>query len=103
MVRKFFEENDEALDLYTKAITKAHGRNHPEVFEVRDIYQRIQGKVRGGDLDLADEFSRLRKVTHDYAIPGDVCGTFRATYGLLGEFDRLAGEGNPKTESEVRS
>ena len=42
MIKEFFEKNDETLDLYTKAITRAHGKNHPEVFEVRNLYQKIQ-------------------------------------------------------------
>jgi iron-sulfur cluster repair protein YtfE (RIC family) len=92
MIKEFFEKNDETLDLYTKAITRAHGKNHPEVFEVRNLYQKIQDKVRGGNYDLAGEFARLRAIAGNYAIPGDVCGTFRATYGLLSEFDGLAQE-----------
>lgn len=90
MIKEFFDKNDETLDLYTKAITKAHGRNHPEVFEVRSLYQGIQDKVRGGNYDLASEFAQLRTVTSNYAIPGDVCGAFKATYELLAEFDSLA-------------
>ena len=90
MIREFFDKNDETLNLYTKAITRAHGRNHPEVFEVRSMYQAIQDKVRGGNYDLASEFAKLRAVTSNYAIPDDVCGTFKATYELLAEFDSLA-------------
>ena len=90
MIKEFFDKNDETLDLYTKAITKAHGRNHPEVFEVRSLYQGIQDKVSGGNYDLASEFTQLRTVTSNYAIPGDVCGAFKATYELLAEFDSLA-------------
>ena len=90
MIKEFFDKNDETLDLYTKAITKAHGRNHPEVFEVRSLYQGIHDKVRGGNYDLASEFAQLRTVTSNYAIPGDVCGAFKATYELLAEFDSLA-------------
>ena len=41
MLKQFFEANDEMLDLYTNAITKAHGKNHPEVFEVRKLYETI--------------------------------------------------------------
>ncbi|MEE8704598.1 MAG: hypothetical protein SOH58_06275 [Olsenella sp.] len=90
MVKEFFEGNDEKLDLFTKAITRAHGARHPEVFGVREVYQRIQGKVRGGDLDLADEFARLRELTGGYAVPDDACGAMSETYGLLAKFDTLA-------------
>ena len=46
MLKQFFEANDEMLDLYTNAITKAHGKNHPEVFDVRKVYETIQHKIR---------------------------------------------------------
>src|SRR5699024_4099630 len=31
----------EKLDLYTTAITRAHGKNHPEAFEVRELFETI--------------------------------------------------------------
>ena len=46
MIKEFFDKNDEMLDLYTQAITKAHGAHHPEVFEVRKVYEDIQKKVK---------------------------------------------------------
>ncbi|MCJ0582976.1 hypothetical protein MMJ10_06565 [Enterococcus cecorum] len=52
MLRQFFEANDEMLDLYTNAITKAHGKNHPEVFDVRKVYETIQHKIRDNNLCL---------------------------------------------------
>ena len=59
MLKQFFEANDEMLDLYTNAITKAHGKNHPEVFDVRKVYETIQHKIRDNNLDLSNEFSEL--------------------------------------------
>lgn len=46
MIKEFFDKNDEMLDLCTQAITKAHGAHHPEVFEVRKVYEDIQKKVK---------------------------------------------------------
>lgn len=89
MLEEYFTTNDEMLDLYTNAIIKAHGAHHPEVFDVRKIYQDIQNKAQHHNWDLANEFSSLRQVTHDYAIPNDVCGTFTKTYQMLEEFDHL--------------
>ena len=51
MLRHFFEANDEMLDLYTNAITKAHGKNHPEVFDEIDRQVRVRyGLIEGDDL-----------------------------------------------------
>lgn len=88
--RQFFEQQDETLDLYTKAITKAHGAHHPEVFGVRKVYEELQRKFRAGRTDLAEEFAQLRTLTHDYAIPDDACGALALTYQLLQQLDALS-------------
>lgn len=90
MIETFYNTYNDTLDLYTKAITKAHGKNHPEVFQVRTIYEKIQEKINHHQFDLSEEFSKLRTITHDYAIPNDVCGTFKATYEMLEAFDQLS-------------
>ncbi|AUT06633.1 hypothetical protein SPSF3K_01913 [Streptococcus parauberis] len=92
MLKQFFEANDEMLDLYTNAIKKAHGKKHPEVFDVRKVYETIQHKIRDNILDLSNEFSELRALTKDYTIPDDACETFTKTYQLLKQFDELSQE-----------
>lgn len=89
MIKEFFDKNDEMLDLYTQAITKAHGARHPEVFEVCKVYEDIQKKVRAGQEDLTADFSKLRSLTADYTIPADACGAMTKTYQTLEEFDHL--------------
>ena len=84
-------ESFEKLNVFTNAITKAHGQSHPEAFDVRKLFQAIQEKVNNQDsekLDLDAEFTELRKVTNNYTIPGDVCQTFAATYRMLQEADK---------------
>lgn len=81
----------EKLELFTKAITRAHGENHPEAFEVRELYEAISEKVKAtasNKPDLDAEFAQLRKITDNYTIPGDVCETFAATYNMLSEVDK---------------
>lgn len=87
-----FEKNFETLELYTTAITRAHGKNHPEAFEVRSIFERMTEKVNAAGEskpNLDAEFAELRKVTSDYAIPGDVCDTYAGTYNMLAEADHV--------------
>ena len=90
MIQSFYNTNNAILDLYTKAITKAHGQHHPEVFKVRAIYKEIQNKINHNQYDLTNEFSQLRIITNDYSIPYDVCGTFKATYEMLKAFDEIS-------------
>jgi len=80
------------LELYTKAITRAHGANHPETYAVRELFESIRAKVLDQDesksrLDLDTEFTQLRTITDSYTIPGDVCETYAATYTMLSEVD----------------
>lgn len=87
---ELFTNYFEKLDLYTNAITKAHGKSHPEAFKVRELFEVINKKVKnGGDskTDLKVEFTQLREVTANYAIPEDVCETYAATYRMLSELD----------------
>ncbi|WP_164131306.1 iron-sulfur cluster repair di-iron protein, ric [Sharpea azabuensis] len=90
MIQSFYNTNNAILDLYTKAITKAHGQHHPEVFKVRTIYKEVQNKINHNQYDLTNEFSQLRIITNDYFIPNDVCGTFKATYEMLKAFDEIS-------------
>lgn len=81
----------EKLDLYTTAITRAHGKNHPEAFEVRELFEKLSKKVKDAGAnkpDLDVEFAQLRKITDNYAIPGDLCETYAGTYEMLSEVDK---------------
>ena len=87
VVTNYFEK----LELYTTAITRAHGKNHPEAFEVRDLFENINEKVNEAGAnkpDLDVELAQLRKVTDNYTIPGDVCETYAGTYEMLAEVDK---------------
>lgn len=78
------------LKLFTLAITRAHGDNHPEVFEVRKLFKVINKKTKKAKKnkpDLDGEFVELRKVTNNYQIPGDACEAYKATYTMLKEVD----------------
>lgn len=41
-----------------------------------------------GKPHLEEEFTQLRKVTSNYTIPGDVCGTYEGVYNMLFEADQ---------------
>lgn len=88
--RDIIENEFEKLDIYTTAITRAHGESHPEAFKVRELFETIQASVKAAGTnkpDLGDTFNQLRKVTDNYAIPNDVCETYAAVYNLLAEAD----------------
>lgn len=87
MVEKYFEK----LDLFTTAITRAHGESHPEAFEVRSLFEKIDSKVKEAGTNkpnLDEEFIQLRKITGNYTVPGDVCETYAGVYHMLSEIDK---------------
>ncbi len=92
-IKDYINDHKEDLDLFTLALTKAHVDAHPEVKDVRDLYLRIQYKLDVDIKDLDHEFETLKRITNNYEIPNDVCGTYEKTYHLLKEANRLYNEG----------
>ena len=91
-IKEYMDANQEKMELYTTAITRAHGKNHPEAFDVRELYTQVEKKVMAAGSerpDLDSEFEKLREITSNYTVPGDVCGTFEAVYKFLEEADHL--------------
>lgn len=60
-------------------IEKVHGANHPELTRVRELTEQLTSP--GADAPAL--FAELRSVTDDYALPGDACEAFEATYLAL--------------------
>ncbi|MFD1472071.1 iron-sulfur cluster repair di-iron protein, ric [Companilactobacillus mishanensis] len=87
-VKDYLSENQDKLDTFTRAITAAHGKNHPEVFEVRKEYLNLKEAVAAG-ANLDNNFAQMRETTQNYAIPDDVCPTFEATYHMLANADEI--------------
>lgn len=82
--KPFFITHKNELDLFTKAIAKAHGKNHPEVFEVQALYQDLQDHL-AHEQEITSDLEKLNTITNHFAIPDDVCSTFKKTYQLLQE------------------
>lgn len=94
-VREYFKDHDETLDLFTSALLKAHGREHPEVFKVREVYEDIQVKLEANETNYQQELQKLEMVTSNFKIPEGVCETFEKTYGMFKEAHKIARqEGN---------
>ncbi len=84
------DENFEKLNQFTPVVDRVHGENHPEFHEVKDLWFQINDKTEeagSGKPELEAEFSRLREITNDYKVPGDVCESYEAVYNMLEEVD----------------
>ncbi len=78
----------ETLKMYVPIVARVHGKEHPEFHEVKTIFDSMEKKLAGEAPDLAGEFEALRRITDDYAVPGDVCESYEAVYNMLSEMDR---------------
>lgn len=90
-LKTFLLNNEEKLNMYTTAISKVHVGNHPEVHEVKALYEEILAEVKqeADATALTQAFDRLAAVTDHYEIPGDTCETFAAVYQDLENADKL--------------
>ncbi|MDO5047755.1 MAG: iron-sulfur cluster repair di-iron protein, ric [Anaerococcus sp.] len=88
-IYKFRDENFDLLDQFMPIVKRVHGQNHPEFFEVADIYDDIKAKIDKKDLNLDKEFKQLKETTDDYKIPQDVCETYEKIYKDLESLNKL--------------
>ncbi len=85
--KKYFQ----TLSQYVPIVARVHGGSHPEFHEVRKLFDEIVKKTNeagANEPELSEEFTRLREVTDNYRIPGDVCESYAAVYNMLSEIDK---------------
>lgn len=78
------------LEQYVPIVARVHGGNHPEFHEVRKLFDTINEKTKkagSGKPELNEEFAKLREITDNYTVPGDVCESYEAVYNMLAEVD----------------
>ncbi|MDD3867364.1 MAG: iron-sulfur cluster repair di-iron protein, ric [Eubacteriales bacterium] len=90
----YYKKNQQVfqtLKQYVPVVDRVHGENHPEFHVVRQLFEAISDQAASAgsdDINLSDEFSRLREVTGDYTVPDDVCESYEAVYSMLSELDQ---------------
>lgn len=90
----FIEETKkhfETLKQYVPVVARVHGEHHPEFHEVHKLFDTIVGKTKAAGADkpeLDNEFERLRVITDNYKVPGDVCESYEAVYTRLARLDQ---------------
>lgn len=94
MKNKTFSETKKkhlkTLKQYVPVVARVHGGTHPEFLEVQKVYDIIIEKINdagSNNPELKEEFFKLREITGNYNIPGDVCETYEAVFNMLSELD----------------
>ena len=78
------------LEQYVPVVDRVHGGNHPEFHEVRSVFNVLVKKTLDAGTqvpELHEEFTKLRAITSDYAVPDDVCESYEAVYQMLEKLD----------------
>ncbi len=78
------------LKQYVPIVAKVHGKHHPEFYDVHKLFDAINQKIKESGKekpDLNEEFAKLREITNNYTVPGDVCESYEAVYKMLSELD----------------
>lgn len=85
------EKYFQTLEQYVPIVARVHGGSHPEFHEVRKLFDIINMKIKeaGSEkTELKVEFAKLREITDNYTVPGDVCESYEAVYNMLAELDK---------------
>ncbi len=84
------ESHFKTLKQYVPIVSRVHGGSHPEFHEVHQLFDAINMKIKEAGPntpELKEEFAKLRAITNDYTVPGDVCESYEAVYRMLAEID----------------
>ena len=79
------------LAQYVPIVDRVHGGNHPEFHQVRSLFEKINEKAKQAGTnkpELKEELIKLREITKNYTVPGDVCESYEAVYNMLEEIDK---------------
>lgn len=79
------------LNQYVPVVARVHGKSHTEFYEVQELFNEIENKIKisGEERPVLDEeFTKLRDITQNYAVPEDVCESYEAVYNMLAELDK---------------
>ena len=85
------ERHFRTLEQYVPVVARVHGGNHQEFHEVRKLFDTINRKAKEAGPErpaLNEEFAKLREITNNYSVPGDVCESYEAVYKMLAEVDK---------------
>jgi len=85
------KRNFRTLKQYVPIVAKVHGGNHPEFYDVRQLFETIIEKTKAAGSkkpELNEEFTKLREITGHYTVPEDVCESYAAVYSMLAELDQ---------------
>ncbi len=86
-----WEKHFKTLEQYVPIVARVHGSSHSEFYEVRKLFDTIKKKINKAGSErpeLNEEFAKLREVTDNYTVPGDICESYEAVYNMLAELDK---------------
>ncbi len=81
------DEEEKVLFPAINRLSEASRDETPPTAEDRAVIRDSLTVLHREHEDIGDAVHRIRSLANDYAIPEDVCNTFKVTYGKLREFE----------------
>lgn len=85
------ESHFKRLEQYVPIVDRVHGDNHPEFHDVKKLFDTINEKTKAAESqkpEINEELSKLREITNNYTVPGDVCESYEAVYNMLADIEK---------------
>lgn len=85
------EKHFKTLQQHVPVVSRVHGASHPEFHEVHKLFDAIDAKIKEAGTNkpaLNEEFTKLRQITDNYTVPGDVCESYEGVYSMLAAIDK---------------
>lgn len=80
------------LEQYVPVVARVHGNSHQEFHQIVKEFNNIKLKIKENGpekADLNDEFTKLREISSNYTVPGDVCESYQAVFQMLSYLDDI--------------
>ncbi len=87
--KKEYQKEIKKLSLFIPVVSRVHGADHNEFYEVEKIFNLIDNKINENNYNLDEEFNNLKLVTNNYLVPKDTCESYEYVYVTLEKLNKV--------------
>lgn len=85
MFKDIYNKHIEELELIVPIVARVHGEAHPELAEVKVLFDELVANVDNDEFKKEELFTKMNTITDGFAIPSDACNTYASMYNALKE------------------
>ena len=87
-MKDLYKTLEEELQMIVPVVERVHGKEHPEFYDVKKLYDSLHENIDNEDFDFEGLFAELQKITDNYTVPGNVCKKKKKVYVSLEELNK---------------